>query len=167
VDDYGRLFASPTFNYRTVHAAHFHDLFQLVGGLNFFHKDGDGTFHAALPVPIDRLRNGRLPLVDCQGEYGLWVRAVIENETVRNDPRPVMASGSELSLKEICDIMAKSELSERMSESSTHRRCRDRQSVQYQIDTSGRIHQSNASRHTRGCEGGSHRSVGTHIRVWL
>jgi hypothetical protein len=74
--------------------------------LNFFNKGPDGTFTFTMPATEEMLDDKPLPLVDTPGDYGLWVRAVIEQDAVRNDSRPVMASGSEHKLKEICEIMA-------------------------------------------------------------
>lgn len=56
--------------------------------------------HNALPAPV----------IDIPGDYGLWVQAVIENEPLQTDPRPVLTSGEDLTIKEMLDTLEKSEV---------------------------------------------------------
>ena len=74
-------------------------------GQQLIRKDSQGEWK--FPIPND-FASARYP-VACLNvdEYGLWVRAVLENKEVRDDPRPVLASSEEVSFVEVLEQLSK------------------------------------------------------------
>lgn len=83
--------SNPSFHFRTVEAGFYNT--NVLGGLNI-HKNDEGVWK--FPAPIDMQTCSPLPTIDIPKDYGLWVRAVIERDEVRNDPRPVLVSGEDV-----------------------------------------------------------------------
>lgn len=86
-----RAKSTPSFHFRTVEAGFYNT--NVLGGLNIY-KDDEGVWK--FPAPIDMQTCSPLPTIDIPKDYGLWVRAVIEREEVRNDSRPVLVSGEDV-----------------------------------------------------------------------
>lgn len=108
IDDYGRSKITPTFNYRTVQAAFFYSNFLNRDMFAFFPKDKDGVFTGNYVGTEEVVNNKPMPLVDIPGDYGLWVRAVIEQKEVRDDPRPVLAQSDEMSISDAMKLLKQS-----------------------------------------------------------
>ena len=83
--------SNPSFHFRTVEAGFYNT--NVLGGLNIY-KDDEGVWK--FPAPIDMQTCSPLPTIDIPKDYGLWVRAVIEQDEVRNDPKPVLVSGEDV-----------------------------------------------------------------------
>ncbi|KAJ3493758.1 hypothetical protein NLJ89_g10945 [Agrocybe chaxingu] len=98
IADYGRSKTSPNFTFVAIQAGFYYSNFtrnQIIRPV------GDGTWVAALPCKPDVL----VPGIDID-EYGLWVRAAIEHEELR-DGREILSCSQEISLGEMVDEIAK------------------------------------------------------------
>jgi len=107
VDDYGRSKITDHFNYRTVQAAFFYNGLQGTAGLSFFAKGDDGVFYNEQPVSAEQMQRQTVPLVDIEGDFGLWVRAIIESKEIREDLRPVLCQSDSMSMEDIAKTLAK------------------------------------------------------------
>jgi len=65
-------------------------------------KGADGKWRLRTRVQPDRVQ----PSIDIS-EYGLWVRAVIENPEVQDDGRPVCTSSENITFGAMIDILRK------------------------------------------------------------
>ncbi|KPV78263.1 uncharacterized protein RHOBADRAFT_65887 [Rhodotorula graminis WP1] len=99
VDDYARSKVSKSFKYVAVQAG-FYDTNMLPGPL--VRKAADGKWRMRTLIEPDTI----LPSIDIS-EYGLWVRAVIENPEVQDDGRPVCAVSEDISLTALLDTLRK------------------------------------------------------------
>ena len=70
-------------------------------------RDASGQWKLRLPYDFATAKHP----VACMNvdEYGLWVRAVLENEQVREDPRPILATSDELSFVQVLEQLSKGE----------------------------------------------------------
>lgn len=99
VEAYGRSRASDSFQMAAVQAGWYHQNF--LGGQQI-KKQGDGTWLLRLPISSDTV----VPSVDID-EYGLWVRAVIEHNELRDDGRPLPTVGENLSYRRMIELITK------------------------------------------------------------
>ena len=95
------------FRCRAVQAAFFNSGFQGIDDLNFFSKSSDdGVYYSEQPVSTKEIQSQPIPVIDIPGDFGLWVRAIIEQKEVREDSRPVLCQSDSLLLTDIADILA-------------------------------------------------------------
>ncbi|CAA7268601.1 unnamed protein product [Cyclocybe aegerita] len=98
IANYGRSKASPSFTFVAVQAGFYYSNFTRN---QIIRQESDGTWAAALPCKPDVL----LPGIDVD-EYGLWVRAAIEHEELRNG-HEILACSQEMSIGEMVDEIAR------------------------------------------------------------
>lgn len=77
------------------------------GGL--VRKGEDGKWFLTASADVFQSDSKPLPAIDIPGDYGLWVQAVIENEALQTDSRPVLTSGEDITLTDLLDQLEKSE----------------------------------------------------------
>ena len=75
--------------------------------MSFFAKGDDGVFYNEQPVSAEQIQRQTVPLVDIAGDFGLWVRAIIERKEVREDSRPVLCQSDSMSMEDIAKTIAK------------------------------------------------------------
>ncbi|CAA7268600.1 unnamed protein product [Cyclocybe aegerita] len=98
IADYGRLKASPSFTFVAVQAGFY---YTNLTRNQIIRQGNDGTWTAALPCKPDAL----VPGIDID-EYGLWVRAAIEHEELR-DGREILTCSQEMSIGDMVKEIAK------------------------------------------------------------
>ncbi|KAJ3496997.1 hypothetical protein NLJ89_g10407 [Agrocybe chaxingu] len=99
IANYGRSKASPSFTFVAVQAGFY---YSNLTGNQIIRPQGDGTWAAALPCKPDAL----VPGFDVD-EYGLWVRAVIEHEELRDGRELLTCCSQEMSIGDMVDEVAK------------------------------------------------------------
>ncbi|CAA7270719.1 unnamed protein product [Cyclocybe aegerita] len=100
IASYGHSKASPSFTFVVVQAGFY---YTNLTGNQIIRPQGDGTWAAALPCKSDAL----VPGIDID-EFGLWVRAVIEHEELRDGRELLTCCSQEMSIGEMVDEIAKS-----------------------------------------------------------
>ncbi|KAH6917989.1 NAD(P)-binding protein [Coprinopsis sp. MPI-PUGE-AT-0042] len=100
INDYGKSKNSNTFKYRAVHAGLYNSNML---GQQITKKDPlSGKWSLKLPFNKDHL----VPSIDID-DYGLWVRALIENKAVQDDTRDILSAGEWVSMDHIVKAIEK------------------------------------------------------------
>jgi hypothetical protein len=100
IADYGKTRASNSLKFCTVHAG-FYNTNML--GQQLIRKGPDGEWSCKLPCNKDC----KVPTIDIN-EYGLWVQAVIENQEVQDDGRPILTCSDLVTMDHMIKTIEKS-----------------------------------------------------------
>jgi NmrA-like family len=101
IDDYGKSKNSDTFKYRAVHAGLYNS--NMLGQQVTRKDPTTGIWSCTLPMS----KEAKVPSIDID-DYGLWVRALIENKAVQDDGRPIFTVGEWVTMDQIIKGIEKS-----------------------------------------------------------